>query len=123
MVNGSFVVESDRTITDGEIDFSIESRVFDEPELPQQMVKRRPEIVANIADKQGDVGVNLFGLHKPEDTLSSISITHNLIDNLVGVTLLHTLNQAISDLEMFLCSAEFEERAIQRVHIIYPPYG
>ena len=116
VASGSFVVESIRTITDGEVNIPIESRVFEQPQLPKQVVECRPQVVANITDNQGDIGVKLFDLLKPEDTLSCLSVSHNLIDNSVGITLLYPLNQIISDLEMFLCSAEFEKRAIERMH-------
>ncbi len=114
--SSSFVVESVRTVTDGEVNTPIESRVFEEPKLPEQVVESRPQVVADITNEQGDIGVSLFDLLKPEDALSCLSVSHNLVDNLVGLTLLYPLNQVVDDLEMLLCPAEFEKRAIERMH-------
>ncbi len=113
---GALTCETSFTITDGEVNIPIGSRVFEEPKLPEQVVKRRPQIVADIANDQGDIGVSLYGLFKPEDALSCLSVSHNLVDNMVGLTLFYPLNQVVNDLEMIYCSAEFKKRAIEWVH-------
>ena len=113
---GAFVVESDTTITNGEGNGFVERGVLEQPQLPKQMVEGRPQVITDVSNEQRNIGGYIFDLFKPEDTLSCLSVLYNLVDNLIGLTLLYPLNQVINDFEMILCSAEFEERSIKRMH-------
>ncbi len=115
--SGAFVVESDRTITDGEVNIPIESRVFEEPKLPDQKVECGTQVVAGISDEQRKLGRDVFKLLKPEHALSCITISYKLINDSVGLTIQEPLHQVIYDLEMLICPAEFEKRAIKWMHI------
>ncbi len=117
-VPGAITSETVFTVGDGEIDIPIESGVLEEVELPEQVVERRPQIVTYITNEQGEIGVNLLNLLQPEDALSCISVLHKLSDDSVRLALMHPLNQVVNDLEVIFCSAEFEERAIERMHLI-----
>ncbi len=111
------------TITDGEINSFVETGVLDDPELPEQMVKCRTQVIANISDDKNGINGNFFPFLEPEHMLSLIVIDFNSVDNLIWVTFKKPLNQVIQNLEMISCSAEFEKRAIQRVHMLQYPYG
>lgn len=111
--------ESTFTITNGEIDKFAKDRVLEKPELPEQMVKSRTEVVADISDNKRNIGGNSFKLLKPENILSCIAVNFNTIDNLVWVSFKKPLNQVTNRLEMISCSAEFEKTAIKRMHMLY----
>lgn len=115
--------ESTFTIKNGEVDKFAEGGVLEKPELPEQMVKSRAKVVADISDNKRNIGRNSFKLLKPENILSCIAVSFNLIDNLVWVSFEKPLNQATHSLEMISCSAEFEKTAIKRMHMLQYPYG
>ena len=52
--------------------------------------------------------------------LSCIPLSYNVVIDPVGLTLYKLLHQVINTLEVFVCSAEFEKRAIERVHLLTP---
>jgi len=106
------------TIADGEVDSLVKVGVSENPELPDQMVKSRPQVVTNISDYKRNINRNGFKLLKPEYVLSLITINFNSIDHIVWITFKKPLNQVIQDLEMISCSAEFEKRSIERMHTL-----
>lgn len=109
-------LESTFTITDREVDRLVKSGILENPELPEQMVKRGTQVVAGISNEHRKLCRDVFKLLKPEHALSCITISYNIVTDSVGLTLQKPLHQVINDLEVFICSAEFEKRAIQRVH-------
>ena len=115
-VPASILFEKTFVIPDGEFDVLGKQRVLKKPKLPKQIVKGRPQVVANIANEQGKRGRDVFRLLKPEQALSCLSLSYKVSDDLIGLTLEEPLHQVINDLEVLICSAEFEKRAIQRVH-------
>lgn len=115
--------ESTFTIKNGEVDKFAEGGVLEKPELPEQMVKSRAKVVADISDNKRNIGRNSFKLLKPENILSCIAVSFNLIDNLVWVSFEKPLNQVTHSLEMISCSAEFQKTAIKRMHMLKYPYG
>jgi len=119
-VPGCIFFEETFVIPDGEFDVLGKQMVLKKPKLPKQIVKGRPQVVANIANEQGKYGRNVFQLLKPEQALSCLSLSYKVSDDLIGLTIEEPLHQVISDLEVFISSAEFEERAIQRVHNLTP---
>ena len=120
-VLGAITYEASFTIADREINLPLKSPVFEQPELPEQIIECSPQVVTDVANEQRNVRGNVLDLLKPEDALSCISITYKLSDDLVGAVLMHPLNQVVNDLEMIFCSAEFEERAVKRMHMLYYP--
>ena len=108
--------ESRFTVIDGEGDAFVKSGILENPELPEQMVKRGTYVVAGISNEHRNLRRDVFKLLKPKYALSFITISYNIVTDLVGLTLQKLLHQVINDLEVFICSAEFEKRAIQRVH-------
>ncbi len=122
-VAGGISFEETFFIPDGEFDVSSEQRLSEKPKLPNQMVKRRPQVVADIANEQGKAGWDVFNLLKPEQALSCLSLSYKVIDDSIGLTLQEPLHQAIDDLEMFVCSVDFEKRAIERMHMLKYPQG
>jgi hypothetical protein len=115
--------ESTFTITDREVDRLVKSGILENPELPEQMVKCGTQVVAGISNEHRKLCRDVFKLLKPEHALSFITIYYNIVTDSVRLTLQKPLHQVINDLEMFICSAEFEKRAIQRVHILKYPQG
>jgi len=115
--------EATFTIIDGEVDSLVKCGMSANPELPEQMVKCRTQVVADISDNKRNIVRNIFKLLKPEHMLSLIAINFNIIDNLVWVTFKKPLNQVINSLEMVSCSSEFEKTAIKRMHMLKYPYG
>ena len=99
-------------VTDGEVDELVKSGILKNPELPEQMVKRGTQVVAGISNEHRKLCRDVFKLLKLEHALFS----YNIVTDSVGLTLQKPLHQVINDLEMFICPAEFEKRAIQRVH-------
>ena len=108
--------ESTFTITDREVDRLVKSGILENPELPEQMVKRGTQVVAGISNEHRKLCRDVFKLLKLEHALSCITISYNIVTDSVGLTLQKLLPQVINDLTVFICSAEFEKRAIQRVH-------
>ena len=106
-VPGSISFETVFSITDREEDNPVKRGFIEKPELPEEVVKCRPKVVTSIANKQRNISGNVFHLLKPEHALSCLSI-------------LEPLNEVVNDLEVVLCSAEFEERAVQRMHMLSP---
>jgi len=100
------------TVTDREGDALVKSGVLENPELPEQMVKRRTQVVAGISNEHRKLCRDVFKLLKPEHAF----FFYNIVTDSVGLTLQKRLHQVINDLEVFIRSAEFEKRAIQRVH-------
>lgn len=118
-VKGSIFFEETFFIPDGEFDVLGKQGILEKPKLPEQVVKRRPQVIADIANEQGKFGRDVFQLLKPEQALSCLSLSYKVTDDSIGLTLQEPLHQVINDLEMFVSSAEFEERAIERVHMLY----
>lgn len=108
------------SITDGEENSPIKRWVFKEPKLPEQMVECGTQVVTGISDEQRKLGRDVFKLLKPEHALSCITIFYNFINDSVGLTIQKPLHQVIYDLEMLICPAEFEKRAVQRMHMLSP---
>lgn len=109
--------ESTFTVTDGEVDGLIKSRILENPELPEQMVKCGTQVAAGISNEHRKLSGDFFKLLKAEHTLSCATISDKSVNDSVGVTLQKPLHQIIDDLKVFIRSAEFEKRAIQRVHM------
>ena len=84
------------------------------------MIKRRTEVVAGISNEQWKLYRDVFKLLKTEHSLSCIPLSYNVVIDPVGLTLYKLLHQVINTLEVFVCSAEFEKRAIERVHLLTP---
>ena len=103
-------------IPDGKFYVLGKQRVLTKPKLPKQIVKGRPQVVAGIANEQGKRGRDIFQLLKPKQALSRLSLSYKFGDGFIGFTLDESLHQVISNLQVFISSAEFEKRAIQRVH-------
>ena len=80
------------------------------------MVKSRTQVVAGISNEHRKLCRDVFKLLKPEYAF----FFYNIVTDSVGLTLQKPLHQLINDLEVFICSAEFEKRAIQRVHNLNP---
>lgn len=108
--------ESTFAVTDGEGDALIKGGILENPELPEQMVKRRTQVVASVSDEQWKLYRDVFNLLKTEHSLSCIALSYKILVDSEGLTVYERLHQVINDLEVFICSAEFEKRAIQRVH-------
>lgn len=120
---GGLFFEETITIPNREFDVFSEQRVFDDIELPKQVIKRRSHIVTGIANKQGKFRRNGFSLLKPEQALSCLSLSYKFSDGSIRLTLQEPLHQVIDDLEVFVSSAEFEENTIERMHMLYSDYG
>ena len=120
-VPGNICFEETFTIPDGEFDVLSKQRVPEKPKLPEKVVKRRPQVIADITNEQGKFGGDVFQLLKPEQALSCLSLSYKVVDDSIGLTLQEPLHQVINDLEMVVSSAEFEKRAIERMHILYTP--
>ena len=112
--------ESNFRIIDREVNRLVKSRILENPELPEQMVKRGAQVVAGISNEHRKLCRDVFKLLKAEQALFCITIPNKSVIDSVGLTLYKLLHQSINDLEVFICSAEFEERAIQRVHNLTP---
>jgi hypothetical protein len=82
------------------------------------MIKRRTEVVAGISNEQWKLYRDVFKSLKTEHSLSCIPLSYNVVIDPVGLTLYKLLHQVINTLEVFVCSAEFEKRAIERVHLL-----
>lgn len=120
-VPGTLTFEKTFTVPDGELDVLIEGGAFEQPELPEQMVEGRPEVVTNIANEQGQVNRKIFNLLELENMVGCLSLIYNLRDDFIGLTISEPLCQVIISSEVILCSAEFEKRAIERMHMLYYP--
>lgn len=108
--------ESTFRITDREVNRLIKSRILENPELPEQMVKRGTQVVAGISNEHGKLWRDVFKLLKAEHALFCINIPNKSVIDSVGITTQKLLYQVISDLKVFICSAEFEKGAIQGMH-------
>jgi hypothetical protein len=108
--------ESTFRITDREVNRLVKSRILENPELPEQMVKRGTQVVAGISNEHRKLCRDVFKLLKAEHALFCITIPNKSVIDSVGLTLQKLLHQVISALKVFICSAEFEKRAIQRMH-------
>jgi len=115
-IPSTIALESTFIITDREVDRLVKSGILENPELPEQMVKRGTQVVAGISNEHRKLCRDVFKLLKPEHALSCITISYNIVTDSVGLTFQKLLHQVINDLKVFICSAEFEKRAIQRVH-------
>jgi len=115
-ITWTITLESTFTITDREVNRLVKSGILENPELPEQMVKRGTQVVAGISNEHRKFCRDIFKLLKLEHALFCITTFYNIVTDSVGLTLQKFLHQVINDLEMFICSAEFEKRAIQRMH-------
>ena len=62
--------ESTFRVTDWERDRLIKGRILENPELPEQMVKRRTQVVAGVSDEQWKICGDGFKLLKTEHSFS-----------------------------------------------------
>jgi hypothetical protein len=122
-VLGGISFEKVFRIPDRELDIFSEGRVFEQPELPEQMVESRPEVVANISNEQRKFRRDGFKLLKPEHAISCLSVSFDTISNSVGLSINKPLHQFVYSIDMISCSADFEKRAIKRMHMLEYPYG
>jgi len=105
--------ESTFRIADREVNQLVKSRILENPQLPEQMVKSRTQVVAGVSNDHRKLCRDVFKLLKPQHAF----FLYNSVSDSVGVTLQKPLHQIIDNLKVFICSAELEKRAIQRVHM------
>ncbi len=103
----------------GKIDHIIKRRDLEEPKLPKQIIQCGSQVATNITNEKGNVRRDIYQLLKPEDVLACLSLTYNLLDNFVRITLQKPLNQVVKGLEVLICPLKLEKRAIERMHMLY----
>lgn len=118
-VSRGITSELSYTITDGEIDLLGESGILEKPELPEQMVKSRPQLVTEITNKQRKVRGELSRLLNPDHVLSCMSFSYNPLDDSVGVVFLEPLSQRLNSFEVLFSPEELEIWPIERMHRLY----
>jgi hypothetical protein len=107
------------TIADGEINLLGENGILEKPELPEQMVKGRPQLVTEIPNKQRKVRSEFSRLLNHDYVLSCVSFSYNPLDDSVGVIFLEPLSQCLNGFEVLFSPKELEIWPIERMHRLY----
>lgn len=115
LLDGSFVIE------DRKLGGSVGPRRPQKCKLPSKTVKRRPEIVADLADANSTTGIKRCADARPDYRLSRIRM--KLWNNSVVVDTGMMIHVGLEYVSLVLSSPDLEARAIERMHQLYSSYG
>ena len=99
-------------IEDRERDYLVELWVEQQPELPQQVVKNRPCVIANVPDYDTKFGRNGENFIYCKLIHPLITFRFSVADEPIRTLAAPVLDRLLKLMKMIICLVEFKERPI-----------
>ena len=118
-IAGAVSLEEFTGFLDGEDNVPIESWVYIQPELPEQVFEGRLEVVTDVSQEERDAGGQGFPVRDICDYVARLAFTYNPKTDLIGLSSSEPLHNTVQGSEMDIRSFELIPGAIPDASVSY----
>ena len=118
-IAGAVSLEEFTGFLDGEDNVPIESWVYIQPELPEQVFEGRLEVVTDVSQDERDAGGQGFPVRDICDYVARLAFTYNPKTDLIGLSSSEPLHNTVQGSEMDIRSFELIPGAIPDASVSY----